>query len=1168
MTDQPGGLHAPATALHDQVGDRLGVVPNFFRLAPEARDVTTHLWGFAKAGHFDNPLPALFKERLFVYLSRFCDVRYCLARHVAFLLGRGRLSGDAASPPQSLEQVMRLLRLPFPRDEALEPCLALLDGGGAPLTVTPEAESDTEAAMFACAGHVLLQTEQAAPCLTALRRSVAAATLEHLLLFLTYVRTAHFWTTLHPELTLDDDVAELLTVHESLAEHVRRDAEAAGSSVVPSVLQELDMLRSERSVWQAARDSEARFRSLVAASAQIVWAATPDGQIIEDSPSWRAVTGQTYDQWTGWGWIDALHPDDQPLARQRWSEAVGRQTAYECEYRLRGADGSYRWTLARGVPVRGEDGSVREWVGTNTDITERKQAEQARAEEARQFEVLFDQAVDGIFLADVEGRYLDVNPAGCQMLGCARTDIVGRTIADLVAADEVPRIAPEVAKFEGGAIATSVWRLRRKDGSFIVGEVVGRQLPDGRLLAIVRDITERQRTLQLEASQRRTLELIARNAPVETVCEAVVRMVEDQTDSGMVASILLLDADGVHLRHGAAPNLPEAYIRGIDGVAIGPSVGSCGTAAYRQQPVYVADIASDPLWTDFADLALSHGLRACWSTPILSSGGRLLGTLAMYYPEVRQPNTDDLRLVDTATRTAAIAIERQQAEDALRESDERFRTLADNIPQLAWIADAGTDGQVHWFNRNWFEYTGTTLEQVRGSGWHVVHHPDHAERVIRKFVHHVQQGLDWEDTFPLRRHDGEYRWFLSRMKCIRDESGTVVRIFGTNTDVTQQRELEDELRRLTDDLSEADRRKDEFLATLAHELRNPLAPIRTGLQLMRMAGGSPETRERAGAMMERQLTQLVRLVDDLMDVSRVSRGKIELRRERVLLATVVESAVETSRPQIEAMGHDLTVTLPTHPVLLDADLTRLAQVVMNLLNNAAKYSNRGGQIWLTAEQQHDEIAIAVRDTGIGIPADQLPRVFELFTQVDHDVDRAHGGLGIGLSLVKRLVEMHGGSVEARSDGPGTGAEFIVRLPVAANAPVPEPGDHAAALPGPVPTPSRRILVVDDNRDGADSLALLLEGLGHDICTAYDGKEALDVAERFRPDVVLLDLGLPKLDGYETCRRLQAQPWGRTAIRIALTGWGQDDDRRRSREAGFHHHMVKPVDLATLVRLLT
>ncbi|QEL17805.1 hybrid sensor histidine kinase/response regulator [Limnoglobus roseus] len=372
------------------------------------------------------------------------------------------------------------------------------------------------------------------------------------------------------------------------------------------------------------------------------------------------------------------------------------------------------------------------------------------------------------------------------------------------------------------------------------------------------------------------------------------------------------------------------------------------------------------------------------------------------------------------------------------------------------------------------------------------------------------------------------------------------------------------MRERADELAEASRHKDEFLATLAHELRNPLAPIRNAVQSLGIAGLKGPDVERARDVIARQVTVMVRLIDDLLDVSRISHNQLDMRKERVELAAVLESAVESSRPLILQCGHELTVSLPPQPLNLDADPVRLAQVFLNLLNNAAKYTKRGGHIRLTAEREGSDAVISVRDDGIGIPADMLGRIFEMFTQVDRSSEQSHGGLGIGLTLVRRLVDMHDGSIEARSPGPGGGSEFVVRLPLIPpphETPPKSDGPKAKALSG------CRILVVDDNKDSADSLGDLLGIMGNDIRTAHDGLEAVEVAEAFRPELVLLDIGLPKLNGYEVARRIRQQPWGRDMMLIALTGWGQDEDRRRSQEAGFNLHVVKPVELAALEKLL-
>ncbi len=521
----------------------------------------------------------------------------------------------------------------------------------------------------------------------------------------------------------------------------------------------------------------------------------------------------------------------------------------------------------------------------------------------------------------------------------------------------------------------------------------------------------------------------------------------------------------------------------------------------------------------------------------------------------------------------------------IAESEQRFRTLADNISQFAWMADAS--GWIFWYNQRWHEYTGTTLAEMEGWGWTKVHHPDHVERIVKSFGDCVRAGEPWEETFPLRSKKGEYRWFLSRALPIRDAAGNIQRWFGTNTDVTQQREMADALRQNAADMSESDRRKTEFLAMLAHELRNPLAPIRNALQILKRGAGpeangqvgeaacgkgsSPTAHDSPIEMMERQVGQMVRLVDDLLDVSRINRGKIDLRRERVELASVISQAVETCGPAIECARHELTVTLPPQPVYLHADPVRLAQVFSNLLNNACKYSEPAGRIWLTAERRGSEVVVTVKDAGVGIAPDMLPRIFDMFSQVDLSLERSQGGLGIGLTLVKNLVELHAGTVEAKSAGTGRGSEFVVNLPLPSEtwlAAQGETGNPQTLAAGNAPVaPVRRILVVDDNRDAATSLARLLQLSGNTTHTAFDGLEAVQAAATHQPDVVLLDIGLPHLNGYEACRRIREQPWGKHMALVALTGWGQEDDRQKSKDAGFNAHLVKPVEYAALTTLL-
>ena len=384
-------------------------------------------------------------------------------------------------------------------------------------------------------------------------------------------------------------------------------------------------------------------------------------------------------------------------------------------------------------------------------------------------------------------------------------------------------------------------------------------------------------------------------------------------------------------------------------------------------------------------------------------------------------------------------------------------------------------------------------------------------------------------------------------------------------DLTQQRYVE-ELERTQEALRAADRMKDEFLATLAHELRSPLAPIRNALEILKLDDSSSETRELSRGILDRQVNLMSRLLEDLLDVSRISCKKLELRKECVDLARILDAAVETSRPLMQAGGHELTVSLPDEPVYVEADPVRLAQVFSNLLSNAAKYTQGGGHTWVRVEREGADVRVSVKDSGIGIAPDMLPHLFEIFLQIEPVLERSQGGLGIGLSLAKGIVDLHGGTIEARSGGLGRGSEFIVRLRAAREPAAPAPEARVEEESEEAPA-GMRVLIVDDNRDSAESMAWVLSRLGHEVSTAYDGEQAVQEAERWRPHAVLLDLGMPQVNGYDACRRIRSQPWGDAMCLVALTGWGQAQDRRRTEEAGFDHHLVKPVDPGELVKVL-
>jgi len=503
--------------------------------------------------------------------------------------------------------------------------------------------------------------------------------------------------------------------------------------------------------------------------------------------------------------------------------------------------------------------------------------------------------------------------------------------------------------------------------------------------------------------------------------------------------------------------------------------------------------------------------------------------------------------------------ERKLAEENLRLMRERL-TLALQAGQMG-VFDFDIVNDVLWWSPQTYEVFGVTPDTFTPTpgALNSLIHPDDLQGFIQGRLRALARREPFIHEYRCLRPDGRITWIGHRGQAEYDASGRPVRSFGVSQDITDRK-----LAELA--LQEADRKKDNFIATLAHELRNPLAPIRNAVQLLRKRGHDDPQLAWCRDVIDRQVTQMGRLLEDLFDVSRLTRGQFALRLQRLALPAVIEHALEIARPRIEEYGHSFSLGLPAEPLHVDGDMTRLAQVFSNLLINAAKYTPSGGRLGLRVAAVGEEIEVRVSDNGIGISAEQMPRLFEMFTQGDSLTDRAQGGMGIGLSLARGLVEMHGGSIGAHSVGVGQGSEFVVRLPLARTA-APADGAATAHPDADAPVAPCRVLVADDLRDSADSLALLIELMGHSVEIAYDGEAALHAAERFRPDIVLLDLGMPKLDGFEVSRRIRATPWGASVRLVAQSGWGQDEDRRRTADAGFDHHLVKPIDPAALEALM-
>jgi PAS domain S-box-containing protein len=501
--------------------------------------------------------------------------------------------------------------------------------------------------------------------------------------------------------------------------------------------------------------------------------------------------------------------------------------------------------------------------------------------------------------------------------------------------------------------------------------------------------------------------------------------------------------------------------------------------------------------------------------------------------------------------SAAIS-ERKEAEES------RLRLAA--ILEYSDDAIIGKDlnGIITFWNAGAERLFGYSAAEIVGHSINMII-PDNRRAEERYIVQRLKRSERIDHYETLRQaKDGRLIDVSLTVSPIRNTEGNIVGASNVSRDITDRKQVEEALK-------ESDRRKDEFLATLAHELRNPLAPLTNALRILERPDADSSQRQEAHEIMSRQLQQMTRLVDDLLDVSRITHGKVELRKSPILLADAVGNAVETVMPKAQDSGHELVVHLPGEPVWVDADPVRLSQVFANLLSNSVKYTPRSGHIQVDAEATAHEVIIRVRDSGIGIPDSQLPRIFDMFMQVDNSIERAHGGLGIGLTLVKNLVQLHGGSIEAKSDGINQGSEFMVRLPR-----VPPPAAESELPLTPVKTPTRRlkVLVVDDSPAVAKTLGWMVELLGHEVRVANDGVSAVIMAHEFVPDVVLLDIGLSGMSGYEVCKKMCADPVLSHTTFIAQTGWGQPEHRRRSKEAGFHHHLVKPIDMAVLEKLFS
>jgi PAS domain S-box-containing protein len=870
----------------------------------------------------------------------------------------------------------------------------------------------------------------------------------------------------------------------------------------------------------------ARLDALVAATSDVVYRMSADWSEMQPLDG-RGLIGSN--DATIRDWMERNLPaSEHARVRAEIARAIASKGVFELEHRVNAPDGAEAWTHSRAVPVLDAHGEVIEWFGLARDITASRRAADALRDSEWRFRTVFEQSTAGIAQVDLHGRFVLVNDRYCEIVGRSRGELLAMRMQDLTHPDDLPPNVNLFAQVAQGVLPhfTIEKRYLRPDAStvWVQNAVSATPGPDGGvrfITAVVADITG------LRAAQANQGALAAQRQLA--LDAARLGWWQYEPDTGLVT-------------HDAR----YAQIYGLDG-ASPRHVDEIGRLIHPED--------APRLWA-----AIEAATRPLHPTPYEAEYRITRPDGVMRWLEARGialfEGEGASRRVASFVGTVADVTERRLAEELLRQNEARFRLMADASPAMLWLTDP--EGHCTFLSRQWYEFTGQTEEEALGLGWTNATHPDDVVRTCRAFLEANAARAVFHSEYRLRAADGSHRWAIDLGRPWFSETGEYAGMVGAVFDIDDRKRAEQEL-------EEASRRKDQFLATLAHELRNPLAPISNALQVWPLVQSRPAEAERLRGVMSRQVRQMVRLIDDLLDVSRITRGRIELRREILDLGNALEAAVEALAPVTDARRHALTVDLPAEPLLVYADQGRLVQVFGNLLNNAAKYTADGGNIRLRAWREGGNAVVSIRDDGAGIPAHMLESIFDMFTQVDHSLDRAHGGLGIGLTLVRKLVELHGGSVEARSDGSGSGSEFVVHLPLA-------PVDHAnaRALPdGPddlPPLARHQVLVVDDVEASADTLALMLAALGQAPRAVYDGASAIRAIDEHRPRIAFIDIAMPGMDGYEVARRVRATA-GRLPVLVALTGFGQEEDRRRALEAGFDHHLVKPTSVEALHALL-
>lgn len=889
----------------------------------------------------------------------------------------------------------------------------------------------------------------------------------------------------------------------------------------------------------------AHFRAVIDSAPVLIWANDRHGNVFLNRAC-RDFFGASEADFRHNGWSNFIHEEDREAFTAAYRVAVDRQEVFEGQCRVLRHDGMYRWMQSIALPRFSDEGWLVGYVGSSFDISRMKSSERTLRESEQWFKSIADNAPAMLWITDEHHRCTYLSRGWLEFTGQTEAEGLGLGWADAVHPDDRERaIRHFLAAAERQQPFSFDYRLRTVDGGFRWAIDAARPRFDdaGKFVGYIGsviDVDERKGAeMQLARSEQRYRSLFDNNI------DGIVSV--DLNGYFTAANPAALEMSGYSMDelrylsfiHLCAPEsvdtLIQAFQRGLRGEALS---------------IELTMIRKDGKTRDL----IVHG------APIYVDGElrELFGIT-----------------VDVTERNEAVA--------KLRESEERFREMANGLPLIVWVHDA--TGKQEFVNDTFCEYFGITREMLRKERWRLLVHDEDGAAYSEQFMAAVREQRSFHAEARVRRADGEWRWMESWGRPRLSPNGEFLGHIGTSVDVTERKLYELSL-------EEHDRRTNSFLTKLARELRNPLAPIRTGLELLQQVQDDAAIREEVRGTIQRQTRQLIKLVDNLVDISQVSRGQLELHKRPMRLEEVAHMAVEMTRPMIDEGGHHLTLDLEPE-IEMEADRERLAQVLANLLNNAAKYTPHGGQLILKTARHGDEVVLIVRDSGIGIPLEMRERVFDAFahgdpTAADGDAwPHGHRGLGIGLTLVKHLAELHGGRVEVFSEGANRGSQFTVRLP----APIQRAGDAGGELRGEssdaqrgfvgaglvdgiretasstVDAP-RHVLVVDDNFAAAKLLEMSISLLGHQVRLAKDGIEAVRMAADFLPDVVFMDIGMPNMDGYEAARHIRQQPWGQAMKLVALTGWGQDEDIRQSREAGFNEHLIKPAESETLRRLIT